>query len=205
MWEQAWGPASNPSAQVGGCGFATRTSVTPFAWFRLPVCAPPPPPPPWLSAALSGTSRTLHPAYCFQVLVPCKGSLPSSVQSTCQFESYILIPVEEHFQTLNGKVFISLWVNQGPSLSVWEWGWGAGGPASDPVPAVVNDGSNTHSSPWPGLGGPPAFEERGDGNGEQGLAGPLPGRRAGGGVGGWGISPLAQGPPAGKSGSLWNI
>uniref|UniRef100_A0A452UEU5 Ankyrin repeat domain-containing protein 27 n=1 Tax=Ursus maritimus TaxID=29073 RepID=A0A452UEU5_URSMA len=41
------------------------------------------------------------------VLVPCKGSLSSSVQSTCQFESYILIPVEEHFQTLNGKdVFI---------------------------------------------------------------------------------------------------
>ncbi|XP_073879155.1 ankyrin repeat domain-containing protein 27 isoform X5 [Macaca fascicularis] len=41
------------------------------------------------------------------VLVPCKGSLSSSIQSTCQFESYILIPVEEHFQTLNGKdVFI---------------------------------------------------------------------------------------------------
>ncbi|KAF6287479.1 ankyrin repeat domain 27 [Rhinolophus ferrumequinum] len=41
------------------------------------------------------------------VLVPCKGSLTSNVQSTCQFESYILIPVEEHFQTLNGKdVFI---------------------------------------------------------------------------------------------------
>ncbi|KAM9607844.1 ankyrin repeat domain-containing protein 27 isoform 2-T2 [Trichechus inunguis] len=41
------------------------------------------------------------------VLVPCKGSLSSNVQSTCQFESYILIPVEEHFQTLNGKdVFI---------------------------------------------------------------------------------------------------
>ncbi|XP_053461432.1 ankyrin repeat domain-containing protein 27 isoform X3 [Nycticebus coucang] len=41
------------------------------------------------------------------VLVPCKGSLSSSVQSSCQFESYILIPVEEHFQTLNGKdVFI---------------------------------------------------------------------------------------------------
>ncbi|XP_076988383.1 ankyrin repeat domain-containing protein 27 isoform X2 [Tamandua tetradactyla] len=37
------------------------------------------------------------------VLVPCKGSLSSSVQSTCQFESYVLIPVEEHFQTLNGK------------------------------------------------------------------------------------------------------
>nr|KAF6406063.1 ankyrin repeat domain 27 [Molossus molossus] len=41
------------------------------------------------------------------VLVPCKGSLTNSVQSTCQFESYILTPVEEHFQTLNGKdVFI---------------------------------------------------------------------------------------------------
>ncbi|KAK2492495.1 hypothetical protein MC885_007928 [Smutsia gigantea] len=41
------------------------------------------------------------------VLVPCRGSLSSSVQSACQFESYILIPVEEHFQTLNGKdVFI---------------------------------------------------------------------------------------------------
>ncbi|XP_013377901.1 PREDICTED: ankyrin repeat domain-containing protein 27 isoform X2 [Chinchilla lanigera] len=37
------------------------------------------------------------------VLVPCKGSLSSSVQSTCQFESYILRPVEGHFQTLNGK------------------------------------------------------------------------------------------------------
>ncbi|XP_059940200.1 ankyrin repeat domain-containing protein 27 isoform X5 [Mesoplodon densirostris] len=44
---------------------------------------------------------------CGIVLVPCKGSLSGSVQSTCQFESYILIPVEEHFQTLNGKdVFI---------------------------------------------------------------------------------------------------
>ncbi|XP_004693608.1 PREDICTED: ankyrin repeat domain-containing protein 27 [Condylura cristata] len=41
------------------------------------------------------------------VLVPCRGSLSSNVQSACQFESYILIPVEEHFQTLNGKdVFI---------------------------------------------------------------------------------------------------
>ncbi|XP_058136096.1 ankyrin repeat domain-containing protein 27 isoform X3 [Dasypus novemcinctus] len=41
------------------------------------------------------------------VLVPCKGSLSSNIQSTCQFESYILIPVEEHFQTFNGKdVFI---------------------------------------------------------------------------------------------------
>nr|XP_020037644.1 ankyrin repeat domain-containing protein 27 isoform X1 [Castor canadensis]XP_020037645.1 ankyrin repeat domain-containing protein 27 isoform X1 [Castor canadensis] len=41
------------------------------------------------------------------VLVPCKGSLSSSVQATCQFESYILIPVEGHFQTFDGKdVFI---------------------------------------------------------------------------------------------------
>ncbi|XP_036896021.1 ankyrin repeat domain-containing protein 27 isoform X3 [Sturnira hondurensis] len=41
------------------------------------------------------------------VLVPCKGSLTSGVQSTCQFESYVLRPVEEHFKTLNGKdVFI---------------------------------------------------------------------------------------------------
>ncbi|XP_065781801.1 ankyrin repeat domain-containing protein 27 isoform X1 [Muntiacus reevesi] len=41
------------------------------------------------------------------VLVPCKGSLSTRIQSTCQFESYILIPVEEHFQTLDGKdVFI---------------------------------------------------------------------------------------------------
>ncbi|XP_058530472.1 ankyrin repeat domain-containing protein 27 isoform X2 [Ochotona princeps] len=41
------------------------------------------------------------------VLVPCKGSLTSSIQSTCQFESYVLVPVDDHFQTLNGKeVFI---------------------------------------------------------------------------------------------------
>uniref|UniRef100_A0A4X2JN70 Uncharacterized protein n=1 Tax=Vombatus ursinus TaxID=29139 RepID=A0A4X2JN70_VOMUR len=38
------------------------------------------------------------------VLVPCKGSLPSSTQSTCQFDSYVLKPVGESFQTLNGKV-----------------------------------------------------------------------------------------------------
>ncbi|KAL1769523.1 ankyrin repeat domain-containing protein 27 [Sigmodon hispidus] len=37
------------------------------------------------------------------VLVPCRGSLPSSVQSSCQFESYILVPTEGHFQTLDGK------------------------------------------------------------------------------------------------------
>uniref|UniRef100_A0A8C3UJI3 Ankyrin repeat domain 27 n=1 Tax=Catharus ustulatus TaxID=91951 RepID=A0A8C3UJI3_CATUS len=41
------------------------------------------------------------------VLVPCKGSLSSSSLSTCQFESYVLKPLEENFQTLNGKeVFI---------------------------------------------------------------------------------------------------
>lgn len=146
------GACACPSAQVWGHGFSIRTSVTPVAWLSLLVGSPqqswrerPP-------AAISGTSCTLHRAYCFQVLVPCKGSLSSSVQSTCQFESYILIPVEEHFQTLNGKVFISLWVNQGPSLSVWEGG--AGGPASHPVPAVVNDGLDTHSSPCHGVGGP---------------------------------------------------
>ncbi|XP_008837693.1 ankyrin repeat domain-containing protein 27 isoform X1 [Nannospalax galili] len=37
------------------------------------------------------------------VLVPCKGSLSSNIQATCQFESYILIPTEGHFQTLDGK------------------------------------------------------------------------------------------------------
>ncbi|XP_066492882.1 ankyrin repeat domain-containing protein 27 isoform X2 [Tiliqua scincoides] len=41
------------------------------------------------------------------VLVPCKGSLSNSVLSTCQFDSYVLKPVGENFQTLNGKeVFI---------------------------------------------------------------------------------------------------
>ncbi|XP_049642946.1 ankyrin repeat domain-containing protein 27 [Suncus etruscus] len=37
------------------------------------------------------------------VLVPCKGSLPGSVPSSCQFDSYILVPGEEHFQTFSGK------------------------------------------------------------------------------------------------------
>ncbi|XP_035311839.1 ankyrin repeat domain-containing protein 27-like [Cricetulus griseus] len=37
------------------------------------------------------------------VLVPCRASLPSSVQSSCQFESYVLVPTEGHFQTLDGK------------------------------------------------------------------------------------------------------
>ncbi|XP_028930361.1 ankyrin repeat domain-containing protein 27 isoform X5 [Ornithorhynchus anatinus] len=37
------------------------------------------------------------------VLVPCKGSLSSNIQSTCQFDSYVLKPAEESFQTLNGK------------------------------------------------------------------------------------------------------
>ncbi|XP_069649608.1 ankyrin repeat domain-containing protein 27 isoform X2 [Haliaeetus albicilla] len=41
------------------------------------------------------------------VLVPCKGSLSSNSLSTCQFESYVLKPLEENFQTLNGKeIFI---------------------------------------------------------------------------------------------------
>uniref|UniRef100_A0A8C3RMB5 Ankyrin repeat domain 27 n=1 Tax=Chelydra serpentina TaxID=8475 RepID=A0A8C3RMB5_CHESE len=41
------------------------------------------------------------------ILVPCKGSLSSSCLSTCQFDSYVLKPVEEKFQTLNGKeIFI---------------------------------------------------------------------------------------------------
>ncbi|KAH0519059.1 Ankyrin repeat domain-containing protein 27 [Microtus ochrogaster] len=37
------------------------------------------------------------------VLVPCRGSLPSSILSSCQFESYFLVPTEGHFQTLYGK------------------------------------------------------------------------------------------------------
>uniref|UniRef100_A0A8C0VCD9 Ankyrin repeat domain 27 n=1 Tax=Cyanistes caeruleus TaxID=156563 RepID=A0A8C0VCD9_CYACU len=42
-----------------------------------------------------------------EVLVPCKGSLSSNSLSTCQFESYVLKPLEENFQTLNGKeIFI---------------------------------------------------------------------------------------------------
>ncbi|XP_071612877.1 ankyrin repeat domain-containing protein 27 isoform X3 [Heliangelus exortis] len=41
------------------------------------------------------------------VLVPCKGSLSNNSLSTCQFESYVLKPLEESFQTLNGKeIFI---------------------------------------------------------------------------------------------------
>uniref|UniRef100_A0A8D2L4N5 Ankyrin repeat domain 27 n=1 Tax=Varanus komodoensis TaxID=61221 RepID=A0A8D2L4N5_VARKO len=41
------------------------------------------------------------------VLVPCKGSLSSSFISACQFDCYVLRPVEENFQTLNGKeVFV---------------------------------------------------------------------------------------------------
>ncbi|OXB84009.1 UNVERIFIED_CONTAM: hypothetical protein H355_015520 [Colinus virginianus] len=41
------------------------------------------------------------------VLVPCKGSLSSNSLSSCQFESYVLKPLEENFQTLNGKeIFI---------------------------------------------------------------------------------------------------
>ncbi|XP_015270298.1 PREDICTED: ankyrin repeat domain-containing protein 27 [Gekko japonicus] len=37
------------------------------------------------------------------VLVPCRGSLSSSILSSCQFDSYVLQPAEENFQTLNGK------------------------------------------------------------------------------------------------------
>ncbi|XP_077166705.1 ankyrin repeat domain-containing protein 27 isoform X2 [Paroedura picta] len=37
------------------------------------------------------------------ILVPCKGSLSSSILSSCQFDSYVLQPSEENFQTLNGK------------------------------------------------------------------------------------------------------
>lgn len=40
------------------------------------------------------------------VLVPCRGSLPGSVQASCQFESYVLVPTEGHFQTLDGKAVI---------------------------------------------------------------------------------------------------
>nr|XP_017522677.2 ankyrin repeat domain-containing protein 27 isoform X2 [Manis javanica] len=73
--------------------------------------------PPWSAVILSMLwgaclsssalcASTQHSS-CHPVLVPCRGSLSSSVQSACQFESYILIPLEEHFQTLNGKdVFI---------------------------------------------------------------------------------------------------
>ncbi|KAM6252787.1 ankyrin repeat domain-containing protein 27 isoform 1-T1 [Porphyrio hochstetteri] len=45
------------------------------------------------------------------VLVPCKGSLSSNSISTCQFESYVLKPLEENFQTLNGKVHQGLTQN----------------------------------------------------------------------------------------------
>ncbi|GAB1291945.1 Ankyrin repeat domain-containing protein 27 [Apodemus speciosus] len=40
------------------------------------------------------------------VLVPCRGSLPGSVQASCQFESYVLVPTEGHFQTLDGKTVL---------------------------------------------------------------------------------------------------
>uniref|UniRef100_A0A8C6K2T2 Uncharacterized protein n=1 Tax=Melopsittacus undulatus TaxID=13146 RepID=A0A8C6K2T2_MELUD len=41
------------------------------------------------------------------VLIPCKGSLSSNSLSACQFESYVLKPLEDNFQTLNGKeIFI---------------------------------------------------------------------------------------------------
>lgn len=76
-------------------------------------------------------------------------------------------PVEEHFQTLNGKVFISLWVNQDYSLSIWV-GWRGENPACRPFTSMLNDGFNT-AALWDGFGGPAAFEERGDGSAEQGL------------------------------------
>ncbi|XP_071423941.1 ankyrin repeat domain-containing protein 27 isoform X1 [Pithys albifrons albifrons] len=55
-----------------------------------------------------------HPDLCCKVaelhgivLVPCKGSLSSNSLSTCQFESYVLKPLEENFETFNGKeIFI---------------------------------------------------------------------------------------------------
>ncbi|XP_053557650.1 ankyrin repeat domain-containing protein 27 [Bombina bombina] len=41
------------------------------------------------------------------VLVPCKGSLSSKIQTTCLFESYVLKPAEEGYKTENGReVFI---------------------------------------------------------------------------------------------------
>uniref|UniRef100_A0A670YIX1 VPS9 domain-containing protein n=1 Tax=Pseudonaja textilis TaxID=8673 RepID=A0A670YIX1_PSETE len=41
------------------------------------------------------------------ILVPCKGSLSSSIISACQFDSYILKAADNNFHTLNGKeVFI---------------------------------------------------------------------------------------------------
>ncbi|KAM4721065.1 ankyrin repeat domain-containing protein 27 isoform 2-T2 [Rhinophrynus dorsalis] len=41
------------------------------------------------------------------VLVPCKGSLSSILNSACSFDSYVLKPVEHGFQTENGKeIFI---------------------------------------------------------------------------------------------------
>lgn len=92
--------------------------------------------------------------------MPCKGSLSSSVQSTCQFESYILIPVEGHFQTLNGKVLIS-WVVD----SVFGDGGGKGILLRPFTSVVVSDIFDTHSGPWFGwedrhlCGG--ALEERG--------------------------------------------
>ncbi|XP_053126363.1 ankyrin repeat domain-containing protein 27 isoform X2 [Hemicordylus capensis] len=60
------------------------------------------------------TMQKRHPDLCRKaaelhgiVLIPCKGSLSSSILSTCQFDSYVLKPVEQSFQTLNGKeIFI---------------------------------------------------------------------------------------------------
>ena len=83
------------------------------------------------------------------MLVPCKGSLSARIQSTCQFESYILIPVEEHFQTLDGKVFFHfLWVTQDHSLSVCELG-GGGDPAAHPFLSVLPGGFDTTTALLP--------------------------------------------------------
>ena len=95
-------------------------------------------------------SLAFTPLLFLQVLVPCKGSLSSSVQSACQFESYVLRPVEEHFQTLNGKVFLSLGVAQGHSLR----GWGRGENRLLSLACLCSVMALTVSSPVGGAGGP---------------------------------------------------
>ncbi|KAF4081445.1 hypothetical protein AMELA_G00161350 [Ameiurus melas] len=37
------------------------------------------------------------------VLVPCRGSLAASSYTAAQFESYVLLPAEQGFQTVDGK------------------------------------------------------------------------------------------------------
>ncbi|XP_042524058.1 ankyrin repeat domain-containing protein 27 isoform X2 [Dipodomys spectabilis] len=64
------------------------------------------------------------------VLVPCKGSLSSNLKPTYQFESYLLIPAEGHFQTFDGKdVFI-----QGNRIKL-----GAGFSCLLPVPILFEE------------------------------------------------------------------